>query len=1087
MNQPTLLLSFAANDLEGVKAEADNIWEAAQNPTIKTRRIDDATIETMTESIIDAGQDLFMFHFGGHADPNGIVLNGFQNIDKIRFSRLLMPNDQASLQVVFLNGCLSYGHVGVLTAKGVKAIIATNVDVKDKEAVRISAFFYTLFFQKNYTLKNAFETAEATVAGKNSFITVVNPGEIDEGQAMPSSWTLFVHASHIEVMDWKLADFLVKKEGKEANRTTASIPRFLTTQPFQSGFFVGREKDLEAIDAEFQVNHRSLVLVSGEGGIGKTALIANYWFTHQARYKHLAWIFADGGVANALLSLATTLGISFEVQEKEAAQLERVVASINNLDAPCLLVFDNANNATDLEKHFVLLQKLSNCHIILTSRVTELGDLFVYRVKSLDNAAAVLLFKQHYPKYSEADAPLLDSLLHAVGFNTLVIELLAKNLAVFNTFQTNYSLSSLLTDLQRKGLFEVQNKAVKSTYQSDNLRSETPDNLIAAMYDLSDLSEMEAYLLSNFALLPAEPISYQCFAALIEPEDTGVFEENLKTLQQKGWIEYVDATQSFKTSPVIQYITKLKNKAHLYADAEILIDALMMKLDPDLLHEDNYRNSTLFAHYGESVVAALEEEGTDALAGLCEGIGTYYTKVGNLEKAIGMYEKYNKIATKLYENAPENQFFKDSLAISYGRLGNMYSTLGDLEKSLTLYENYHRLEEELTVAYPNKVDYQTGLAISYSKLGEIHGALGNIEKSVSFYEKQVILSKAIYEKELILSQKQSSENPTADTAKSILAFSYEKLASIYTTTGNLEEALPLYQEQCRLMEELYAAHPENVEFKNNLAIAYSQFGETHSNLGDCEQALLFYEKGLSLADELYAAYPMNVEFKNGVAIGNTKAGDLYNTLEDFDKVLPCYEKANTLLQELYDSNPTNVEYKHGLSLSFSKLGDTYFDLGELEKAVTLYETHHRLEKELYTAYPTNVEYAYSFAVSYSKLGEIHCSLEDDLEKGLPFYEERFRLIQALYSEHPTNVSFKNGFAVTHSELADTYSDLDKFDKALPLYEAMNTLYQELYSDHPLMALFKTSLAMSYSRLGDIHTNLGDAKKAEEFYKEGEKV
>jgi tetratricopeptide (TPR) repeat protein len=154
MNQPTLLLSFAANDLEGVKAEADNIWEAVQNPTIKTRRIDDATIETMTESIIDAGQDLFMFHFGGHADPNGIVLNGFQNIDKIRFSRLLMPNDQASLQVVFLNGCLSYGHVGVLTAKGVKAIIATNVDVKDKEAVTL--------YETHHRLEKELSTAYPT-------------------------------------------------------------------------------------------------------------------------------------------------------------------------------------------------------------------------------------------------------------------------------------------------------------------------------------------------------------------------------------------------------------------------------------------------------------------------------------------------------------------------------------------------------------------------------------------------------------------------------------------------------------------------------------------------------------------------------------------------------------------------------------------------------------------------------------------------------------------------------------------------------------------------------------------------------------
>lgn len=208
-NNPTLLMTFAANDLQGVKAEADKIWKSVKkNTTIKSKKLNNATIDKLAETIIDCGKDLFMFHFGGHADQKGIVLDGFRNIDKIRLSRLLLPNEQHNVQLIFLNGCLSYGHVGILTAKGVKAIIATNVKVDDAEAVRIGAFFYKLFFEKQYTLKEAFETAEATVVGNNAYITIVNPGEVDENQPMTSSWTLFIHAQHKYVMDWKLADFL---------------------------------------------------------------------------------------------------------------------------------------------------------------------------------------------------------------------------------------------------------------------------------------------------------------------------------------------------------------------------------------------------------------------------------------------------------------------------------------------------------------------------------------------------------------------------------------------------------------------------------------------------------------------------------------------------------------------------------------------------------------------------------------------------------------------------------------------------------------------------------------------------------------
>src|SRR5690606_15986820 len=170
----------------------------------------------------DCAENLLMFHFGGHADQNRVVLDGFKDLDKIRLSRLLLPQANHHLQLIFLNGCLSYGHVGVLTAKGVKAIIATNVEVDDSEATRLAAYFYKLFFERAYTLKAAFQSAEATVRGSNSYPIIVNPGEIDEHQEMPSSWTLFVHARHTEVMNWKLEDF-VNHSNPERSSTPTQI------------------------------------------------------------------------------------------------------------------------------------------------------------------------------------------------------------------------------------------------------------------------------------------------------------------------------------------------------------------------------------------------------------------------------------------------------------------------------------------------------------------------------------------------------------------------------------------------------------------------------------------------------------------------------------------------------------------------------------------------------------------------------------------------------------------------------------------------------------------------------------------------
>jgi tetratricopeptide (TPR) repeat protein len=210
-NKPLILAVFASNNLPGVLKETSEVCTILKNTTnISTKILENATIDDMATAIRENVNNIFFFHFGGHSDTNGIVLDALSHLDKNRFTRLLIPKDLHRLQIVFLNGCLSFGQVGILTAKGVKVIIATNSKIDDQEAATISKHFYQNFFQNNYTLKEAFESAEATVSGKNSFITLVNSGEIDTETSILSSWTLFVNSKDKEVLDWKLSEFIKK-------------------------------------------------------------------------------------------------------------------------------------------------------------------------------------------------------------------------------------------------------------------------------------------------------------------------------------------------------------------------------------------------------------------------------------------------------------------------------------------------------------------------------------------------------------------------------------------------------------------------------------------------------------------------------------------------------------------------------------------------------------------------------------------------------------------------------------------------------------------------------------------------------------
>ena len=110
-----------------------------------------------------------------------------------------------------------------------------------------------------------------------------------------------------------------------------------------------------------------------------------------------------------------------------------------------------------------------------------------------------------------AEEPLFKQMYQAVGGNTLVIEVMAKNLSLFHQIKQHYSLALLVADLDTKGLLALsKSQAVTVGYQAkDVLRQEKPEDIIAAMYDLSERSRAETALLSVFAVLPNIPPSYR--------------------------------------------------------------------------------------------------------------------------------------------------------------------------------------------------------------------------------------------------------------------------------------------------------------------------------------------------------------------------------------------------------------------------------------------------------------------------------------------------------------------------------------------------------------------------------------------------
>ena len=647
--------------------------------------------------------------------------------------------------------------------------------------------------------------------------------------------------------------------------TNSSIHKNLGTIPPKPAVFIGRDHSPDEIHTQLCNNQNLLLLVNGEGGIGKTTLAAQYYHKFDSFYNHLIWLVADKSITNAFISLAGNLEISFPDNSTEDEQLQLIISILKSLPKPVLIVLDNADRLNDLQSNYPLLRQLPYLHILITSRINNFEQIQRYPVDTLSEGYAIQLFKKYFTAFKEEETGLLKQVLHAIGYNTLVLELLAKNLHNFNDeLEQAYTLQQLVTDLQQKGLLALsQTDTVHTDWK---LQSATPEQMVLAMYDITHLEDIHQQLLSVFAVLPIEAIPYKYLKQFLP--DTKNLSKNLKQLVQEGWCTYDKQNSSFKVNPVVATVIRTKNNSRISKDITPMLDRIVDRLDyqPGTGHiEGDFTETQQVVAYAENITRYPELIPYTHYV-IYERLGNFFKTYGNLNKTLEYFKERLKLGKELHKSHPDNLNFKNGLAIAYSKLGETYTSLGDLDKVLQYHEEETKLFEELYKSHPDNVGFKNGLAIAYEKLGKT-----------------------------------------------------------YTSLGDLDKALQYFEDFANLMDEICKSHPDNVGFKNGLAVAYSRLGETYTSLGKLDKALQYFEDYLKLGKELYDRHPDNVGFKNGLAIAHEKLGETYTSLGDMDKALQYFEDFANLMEEICKSHPNNVNFKNGLAIAYFKLGTLYTD------------------------------------------------------------------------------------------------------------------------------------------------------------------
>lgn len=334
-----------------------------------------------------------------------------------------------------------------------------------------------------------------------------------------------------------------------------------------------REEEIQNITDLLALKTKS-VLLSGFGGCGKTSIARLLYFALKDNYDYYGWINYTNNLKQSMISSINLENYSDETMTENDAdkKWKYILKMLAGSRQTKLLVIDNADYIDGVQnplkdEDLMALPGWNNVKIIVTSRLPEmLGYGTVYHIENLGNYEqydnCVELF-YHYnkdaAKYRHKNIETVRRLCEMAGFNTMVIELLAKG-----SMYDSYSLDEFYEKLQKVGFKYVDEVPVRAAHDLNvlsvrnedgsineavdyyNIGCETAASQLMKLFNLKMRSKMERMILWDFHRLPeAEKVSRDELKNWM-----GYSIKDINSLKEEGWIKYEDGM--FSIHPLIR-------------------------------------------------------------------------------------------------------------------------------------------------------------------------------------------------------------------------------------------------------------------------------------------------------------------------------------------------------------------------------------------------------------------------------------------------------------------------------------------------------------------------------------------------------
>jgi hypothetical protein len=303
-DRPVVFLAFAdaMSNLPGLKAEGwsirDQFEELKRSGILADVIVEErASAERIGQRLRDFSHRIAIFHFGGHADGDRLLLESALEPREGRAEGLAtLLGQQRGLKLVFLNGCSTRPQVKRLIDAGVPSVIATARAIDDRVAQHFASAFYQALTTGSggngprvpggCSLAAAFAQAQGVfqLSGVERARELVASGlsnsDVSDDDGFP--WSLHYRKGSEHLERWSLFDDDPLYGLPELPASIAwPVEPYRSLEPFErrhARIFFGRGRAIRdlynLLTLPAGAAEARLVFYYGQTGVGKTSVLA---------------------------------------------------------------------------------------------------------------------------------------------------------------------------------------------------------------------------------------------------------------------------------------------------------------------------------------------------------------------------------------------------------------------------------------------------------------------------------------------------------------------------------------------------------------------------------------------------------------------------------------------------------------------------------------------------------------------------------------------------------------------------------------------------------------------------------------------